>query len=389
MNFTGVHLFFESVKTRDIALGHDFKDHWCVFIIGDHGRVFGNKAIRFKLAIHPLETACAHADRRISAFGFHIDHAILFHWRAQPVLRHPDDHLGTALMVLKLLGNQASLALHRPLCVHGHPVVFGANDRNNTRIVFAGKDHALPAVLRADRSPILQGPRFCHRRSHDEGGIAVAVAQNTTPISSHPGRHFCCSNLQRAPRFSQTLGALPHLVASSSCHVDCDIGHHGWWSVVAEGRVHVMTINSRLLADAKVEPGQRRIAMLPVLLKSFPEIDARPPTTLNAVNLFLRPIGKIKIEQQPGRPSYLRVTKVVEIVEPLDQCAVIAVAHHFDAQAFARTFTAVNHKIRIPGPIMFRRRSAVIIFEIPVFGPILRDPGKLPADRKTHGVMIL
>ena len=150
-----------------------------------------------------------------------------------------------------------------------------------------------------------------------------------------------------------------------------------------------MAINSRLLADAKIEPGQRRIAMLPVLLKSFPEIDARLSTTLNAVNLFLRPIGKIKIEQQPGRPSHLRVTKVVEIVESLDQCAVIAVTHHLDAQAFARTFTAVNHKIRIPGPIVFRRRSAVIILEVLVFGPIFRDPGKLPADRKTHGMMIL
>ena len=228
IDFTGFHLFFEGVETRDIAFGHDFNDHWCVFIIGDHGRVFGNKAIRFKLAIHPLETACGHADRRISAFGFHIDHAILFHWCAQPALRHPDDHLGTVLMVLELLGNQAAFALYRPLCVHGHPVVFGANDGNNTRIVFAGKDHALPAVLCTDRSPILYGPRFRHRRSHDEGGIAVAVAQNTTSIGSHPGRHLRISSLQRPTRFSQTLGTLPHLVASSSRHVDCDIGHHGW-----------------------------------------------------------------------------------------------------------------------------------------------------------------
>ena len=191
------------------------------------------------------------------------------------------------------------------------------------------------------------------------------------------------------PCSPRPCGTLPHLVAAAALHVERDVGHHGRRTIVAERRVHVMAIDGRLLADTEVEPGQRRVAVLAVLAEPVVEVDARPPAALNAVDLFLRPVGKVEVEQHPGRAPHLRVAEVVEVVEPLDQRGVVAVAHHLDAHALACPLPAVGHEILVPGPVVLRRRGAVVVLQVLVFGPVLGELGEVPADGEVHGMMVL
>ena len=57
-----------------------------------------------------------------------------------------------------------------------------------------------------------------------------------------------------------------------------------------------MAIEERLLTDAEVKPSQRGIAVISILLQSFMEIDSRASTTLDTVDLFLSPVGKVEIQ---------------------------------------------------------------------------------------------
>ena len=88
----------------------------------------------------PLEATLNNFDSCVCVFSFHKNHAIFLHGDAQSVLGHPNDHLGSALVMLELLGDQATLALHRPLGIQGATVVFGTHDGDDPRIVFTCKD---------------------------------------------------------------------------------------------------------------------------------------------------------------------------------------------------------------------------------------------------------
>ena len=110
--------------------------------------------------------------------------------------------------------------------------------------------------------------------------------------------------------------------------------------------------------------------------------------SMNAVDLLLRPIGKVEIEKQSGRTPCLRVAKVEEIVKALDQRGVVVVTHHLDAGALAGALTTIDHEIFIPCAVVLRRGGTVLILLISVFRAILRDLGELPTYGEAHGMMI-
>ena len=78
----------------------------------------------------------------------------------------------------------------------------------------------------------------------------------------------------------------------------------------------------------------------------------------------------------------------LEIIESLDQRAVIPVAHHLDARAFSGTLPTIRDEILVPSPVVFRRGMAVVVLERFVRQSILGDLGELPAHREAHAVVV-
>ena len=358
----------ETRKVREVCFPRHLDDDRSELLRTDHPASFGFPVLPAIPARHAF-------DGGIGTAIFGKDPSVLFAEAAHtPGIAEPHAHRvafpvdGASGL---FLGNEGSLALHRPAGVVCHDRLVRVSILFDLGIDpcvgVAGKDDPLPAVLAANHGPVFEFHGCKQRRTHNEFRRAVAVAHNASAVGAQP-----VTGWPPKAVLDQPLFALHDFTVPSAFRIQCQIHHHRRHPVTACYDGEHVALQFFGFVDSQIIPGQVP-KLVPSCLGCPALVEPALGTSANSAELFLRPRCPVEIQEFPGQPAQFSIAEIVEVIDTLERLHAVAAIGHFDQQPLFRPLNQPRLAIRRPRPVVLWRRGSIIVGAVPVRRLVLEE----------------